>query len=56
VCTNGLTDMVDEDLVAGVLESRETPEMQSKTLVNAAMEAGGEDDATVLIAHYHIPE
>ena len=56
VCTNGLTDMVDEDLVAGVLESREPPELQSKTLVDAAMEAGGEDDATVLIAHYHIPE
>jgi protein phosphatase len=56
VCTNGLTDMVSEDVIAAVLASKTPPELQCKTLVDAAMEAGGDDDATVLVAHYHMPE
>ena len=48
--------MVSEDVIAAVLASKMPPELQCKMLVEAAMEAGGDDDATVLVAHYHIPD
>jgi serine/threonine protein phosphatase PrpC len=47
---------VNEDVIAAVLASKMPPELECQTLVDAAMEAGGDDDATVLVAHYHIPE
>jgi protein phosphatase len=55
VCTNGLTDMVEESVVAGVLTSDQSPDDQCRTLVDLAMSAGGHDDATALVAQYHIP-
>jgi protein phosphatase len=56
VCTNGLTDMVLEEALAEVLGSSRSPDEQSRTLVELAIDAGGEDDATALVAHYHIRE
>jgi protein phosphatase len=55
VCTNGLTDMVDEEAVANVLSSHEPPAEQCRTLVELAMAAGGEDDVTALLARYRVP-
>lgn len=53
VCTNGVTDMIDESVVTSVLESGESPDEQSHRLVALAMEAGGDDDATALVADFH---
>jgi serine/threonine protein phosphatase PrpC len=55
LCTNGLTDMVDDARIARVLGRHATPDDQCRTLVNLAVEARGEDDATALVAHYRIP-
>jgi protein phosphatase len=54
VCTNGVTDMLDESVVASVLEWGASPDDQSRRLVDLAMEAGGDDDATALVAEFHI--
>ena len=54
VCTNGLTDTVDEDEVAKVLASDRSPDDQCRTLVNLA--AAAPDDVTALVARYTIPE
>jgi len=56
VCTNGLTDAVEADVLAEVLGSNESPHSQSRILVDLAMAQGGEDDATALVARYHIPK
>jgi len=56
VCTNGLTDMVDEKVVAEVLDSDRSPEDHCRTLVDLALAAGGDDDATALVARFRIPE
>lgn len=56
VCTNGLTDMVDEAVVAEVLASDRSADDQCRVLVDLAMAAGGDDDVTALVALYHIPE
>ena len=54
VCTNGITDMLDESVIASVLESGASPDDQSRRLVDLAMEAGGDDDATALVAEFNI--
>ena len=55
VCTNGLTDMVDEVGIEEVLASAATPDDQCRSLVDLAMAGGGEDDVTALVARYRIP-
>jgi len=55
LCTNGLTDMVDDERIANVLRLHRTPDDQCRTLVDLAVDAGGEDDVTALVAHYRIP-
>jgi serine/threonine protein phosphatase PrpC len=52
VCTNGLTDAVEEDGIAGVLASDRPPQEQCGRLAELA--SGGEDDMTVLVAHYDV--
>lgn len=55
VCTNGLTDVVDEVTIAGILASDRSPVDASRVLVDMAMESGGDDDATAVVAQYHLP-
>jgi len=55
MCTNGLTDMIDEERIADVLRLPTSPDTQCQTLVDLAMDAGGREDATALVARYRIP-
>jgi len=55
LCTNGLTDATPDSSLAAVLGGDLTPADQSRTLVDMALDAGGTDDATAVIARYHIP-
>jgi protein phosphatase len=55
VCTNGLTDVVDEERIGEVLASGQSPNEQCEALVDLAMASGGGDDATALVACYRIP-
>jgi protein phosphatase len=56
VCTNGVTDILDDEVLAGVLGSNRPPQAQSRALVDLAVDRGGQDDATALVMQYHIPE
>jgi protein phosphatase len=55
VCTNGLTDMVDEEQIGDALALDEPPDDQCRALVDLAMASGGDDDVTALVARYRIP-
>jgi protein phosphatase len=55
LCTNGLTDAVDEDRIAEVLALRRQPQQQCEMLTDLAREQGGDDNATVVLAQYRIP-
>ncbi len=55
LCTNGLTDMVDDSRVAEVLAARRRSSEQCRTLVKLANEMGGEDNVTVVLAQYEVP-
>jgi PPM family protein phosphatase len=55
--TNGLTDLVDDDQIASVLQAgKDQPlEPQARRLVDLALERGGPDNITALLARYKIP-
>ena len=55
LCTNGLTDMIDDAQIAEVLALRREPGEQCATLIELANRAGGGDNVTVIIAEYRIP-
>ena len=56
LCTNGLTDMLDDAKIAGVFAHRRAPDDQCEMLIDLANRAGGGDNITVVIAEYHVTE
>jgi len=56
VCTNGVTDALDDAGIEEILASDRSPDEQCQALVDRACAAGGEDDATALVAWYRIPQ
>ena len=54
VCTNGLTNVADDRHIADALRSERSPDDQCQALMDLVESAGGADDATALVAHYHI--
>ncbi len=55
LCTDGLTDLVDEKAIAAILKSDTDPQVACKTLVAAANKAGGYDNITTLIIDWGSP-
>jgi protein phosphatase len=55
LCTNGLTDSLDDESIADVLCRRRQPKEECRSLVERALERGGEDNVTVVLADYRIP-
>lgn len=51
LCSDGLTDMVTDDVIRGALLS-ETIDMAATELVRLALEAGGYDNVTVVIGEF----
>lgn len=49
LCTDGLTRMVGDDAIAGVLREREGAQTAADRLVSLALEHGGEDNVTVIV-------
>jgi protein phosphatase len=55
LCTDGLTTMVQESAIAEVLADNDNPESLCRRLIDRALEAGGADNVTVIVASYLIP-
>ena len=55
LCTDGLTDMVPDAEIADALALRRQPDEQCQALIDAALDAGGEDNITALLGQYEIP-
>ncbi len=51
LCSDGLSDFVDKKLMAAFLGTPSPPEVQARTLVEAALGNGGEDNVTVVVLH-----
>ena len=52
LCTDGLTEMLDDVAIARILREGKTAEEACKALVAAALEQGGKDNVTVGLARY----
>jgi protein phosphatase len=55
VCTDGLTEMVDEGRINEVLGRNADPQAACRALVKQALDRGGRDNVTVVVANYEIP-
>ena len=55
LCTDGLTKHVTDDEIASMLERCETAESTCRELINAALEAGGTDNVTVVVCKMLAP-
>jgi serine/threonine protein phosphatase PrpC len=55
LCTDGLTDMVGEDTIARELERAPSATAAGQSLLDLALERGGRDNVTVIVATYRLP-
>ena len=49
LCTDGVNGMVGDDVIEGILAGEPDPAVAARALVAAALDAGGEDNATVVV-------
>lgn len=55
LCTDGLTEMMDDTSITAVLAATDDPEEACRQLVAGANEAGGRDNVTVILARFDSP-
>jgi protein phosphatase len=52
LCTDGLTEMVEDEIIAQVLGESKSAQEGCQDLVDLALAGGGSDNVTVVIAHF----
>jgi protein phosphatase len=52
LCTDGLTDMVDATTIGAILQSAASSDDACQALVELALQNGGKDNVTVVLARY----
>lgn len=55
VASDGLTEMLADSAIAAILENHSDPSSACEALVGAALDAGGTDNVTVLVADCRLP-
>ena len=55
ICSDGLTDMVPEREIAEILTRSVEPQAAAQALVESALDHGGRDNVTVVLAKYSVP-
>ena len=56
LCTDGLTDMVDNETIRSVLRQAASADEACQLLLAAALKNGGKDNVTIALARYRIPQ
>ena len=56
LCSDGLTEMLSDEEIAHVLQEENDPEQACRELVKIANHQGGQDNITVVIAHFEADE
>ena len=52
LCTDGLTEAVDDEIIAQVIRESKSSQNASQVLVDLALASGGTDNITVVLAHF----
>jgi protein phosphatase len=55
LCTDGLTNMVDDATITAALRGPGSADEACRALVATALENGGKDNVTVALARYRLP-
>jgi len=55
LCSDGLNSMVDAATIAATLAKPVPPPEMCQELIEAALQAGGRDNVTVVLGRYHLP-
>jgi PPM family protein phosphatase len=56
LCTDGLTEMMSDDLIAAVLAEANSSQAACRRLIDLALAGGGVDNITVVLARYRFPQ
>jgi serine/threonine protein phosphatase PrpC len=56
LCSDGLTDMINNSTITSILQSKQTLEQKGKELIAAANNAGGKDNITVVLVFNDKPQ
>ena len=56
LCSDGLTDMLDDTTIAAVLGAVDPPQEAADKLLDLALDAGGKDNVTIILARYAFSE
>jgi serine/threonine protein phosphatase PrpC len=56
LCTDGLTDLVDDTEIESILTEEDSAQSACRKLVDLALRNGGRDNVTVIVARYSIPQ
>jgi protein phosphatase len=56
LCSDGLTEMVPEPEVGGLLQAEDDPAQCCRRLIDRANELGGRDNVTVIVSHFTSPD
>jgi protein phosphatase len=55
LCSDGLTDLVDDNAIANTLSGTQASHEACSQLVQLALDRGGRDNVTVIVAAYTLP-
>jgi protein phosphatase len=55
LCTDGLTDMVEDETIKSELQRGTSADAACRALLDLALQRGGKDNVTVVVAGYRIP-
>jgi protein phosphatase len=56
LCSDGLTDLVDDAAITAILQGATQSSEACGRLVQQALDNGGSDNVTVIVAAYHLPD
>lgn len=56
MCSDGLTNMIEDEEIREIIESQKTPEQKAEKLVQIANKNGGKDNIAVIIIEPHVSE
>jgi protein phosphatase len=55
LCTDGLTEMVDDDCITKTLDQHAASQDAARILLEQALDNGGKDNVTIVVARYTVP-